>query len=178
MQEFSGKTSLAGTALGWLFITLMGIAGVAALAAGLPRLLAARRAQNWPTASGEIISSGMSSSVVPDSADMYRPEVTYRYDVAGKTYTAGRIRFAIDSSYSRSRVEQALEQYPLGQAVMVHYDPADPSRACLQPGPWHAGLSRTATGLALLATAITLAILRIRRALHRGCEHPPSTASP
>lgn len=158
--------------MGWLFIVLVAVAGVAALTAGLPRLLSAWRARSWPTARGEIISSGMSSSVVPDSPDMYRPEIVYRYDVAGKTHTADRIRFAIDSSYSRSQVEQIADRYPVGQAVEVYYEPADPSRACLQPGPWHAGLSRTATGLGLLAIAAVLAVVRIRRGWHKSRGNP------
>jgi hypothetical protein len=158
----SRGADLRGTALGGLWIVLVAAAGAGALYAGLPRFRAARQARGWPKAPGRILSSRETSSVVPDSADMYSPQIRYEYVVDGRTYTGSRVSFAIDSSYSRSRVQATLQRYPAGQEVTVRYDPADPSRCCLQSGPWHGGLSRVATGAALCVTAAGLLVWRLR----------------
>jgi hypothetical protein len=161
----------AGTALGGLFIGIVAICGVAALVIGWPSMRQAREAHGWPTVEGTVIRSGMSSSVVPDSADMYRPEIVYAYEVNGTAYRGSRLSFAMDASYSRSEVEEDVARYRPGQKVSVHYAPGEPTRACLEPGPWYAGVSRVVTGAALLLiTGILLSIrlARTRQARPRG----------
>ena len=98
-----------------------------------------KAAANWPTVPGVIISAELESYVKHDDGDattMYRPLITYEYEVEGQVYTNNRVRVqAFVATNMQSVSSKKLEEYPVGGAVDVHYDPLNPEDALLEIDP-------------------------------------------
>jgi hypothetical protein len=60
----------------------------------------------------------------------YTPVVRYRYEVGGNVYRGERV-FPVNSSARRTGAYEIVAQHPVGKAVKVHHDPADPGQAFL-----------------------------------------------
>jgi hypothetical protein len=120
-------------------------AACAAVAVGLMRKVAACR--RWPTVTGKVMSTRMESFVEDDDSDASRSRRTpreteysgatirYAFSVAGRDYQStrrymGRPIFT-GSSRATARV---LAKYPPNALVTVHYNPANPAEAVLEPG--------------------------------------------
>ncbi len=69
------------------------------------------------------------------SKPSYRPDITFRYEVAGKEFRCtGWDSWALAGDYgggSSKYYERVLDRYEVGRAYPCWYDPADPSRAVL-----------------------------------------------
>lgn len=59
----------------------------------------------------------------------------YEYQVNGRSKLGHRIRMIDDQSENLQHYEQMKAKYPIGSKVNVYYDPRDPNRSCLVPGP-------------------------------------------
>lgn len=122
------------------------IVAVPFIAIGLFFIWLARRsrrqaevAASWPTVSGKVLTSciearqtkiGNTNSI----ATSYFPVVTYVYQVGGQHYEGHRICPGFDrGSGSPAAAEKLLSSYPVNAAVTVHYNPADPAEAALDP---------------------------------------------
>lgn len=101
-----------------------------------------RRAAGWQTVPGRIVSSRSRARKMRTSQTHDRAlggsdhhvrnfaEITYEYRVDGRTYRGQRI--GIGEDLGDHGVESRLARYPVGAAVTVHYDPADPGQAVLE----------------------------------------------
>lgn len=78
--------------------------------------------------------------------------VAYRYTVNQRAYTGTRIRFGLQSPWER-RTE--IDANPSGAVREIAYDPREPSRSVLYPGP--SALAATA-----LMSSVVLLLLGIR----------------
>lgn len=114
------------------------IAGVIVVAV-VVKLREIRRAKRWPSTAGRVIASRVQSRrKQPGDAgyDFHDTEVTnepfveYEYAVGGRTYSCSRV--TIGDMTSASELGTILGRYPVGTAVTVYYDPADPSKAVLE----------------------------------------------
>jgi len=99
-----------------------------------------KAAANWPTVMGVIISAELDSYVKydddGDATTMYTPLITYEYEVEGQVYTNNRVRVqAFVATNMQSVSSKKLEEYPVGGAVQVHYDPFNPEDALLEIDP-------------------------------------------
>ncbi|UCD75213.1 MAG: DUF3592 domain-containing protein [Phycisphaerales bacterium] len=96
------------------------------------------KAESFPTVSGVILSSGISSHQSTDSdghtTTQHKAEITFSYEVVGVSYTGDTYRFGAFSSSDRGHAEGVIARYPEGAEVEVHYNPADPSEAVLEVG--------------------------------------------
>ena len=93
----------------------------------------------WPTTEGTIVSSAVRPTTeygrqgpIPSSA----VDVTYEYRVDGETLTGSRFTYEEASPvyHNPDDAVQLAAQYPPGQTVAVHYDPANPQTSLLQIG--------------------------------------------
>jgi hypothetical protein len=125
------------------------------------KLQASRR---WPCVDGTVTDSRALRKVTQGTGDdegesiSYVPTVEYRYELSGRTYTGSRIAFAQSGYGSPGRAEQKLARYPVGSAVKVLYDPANPASAvleCRNPLAWVMLIA----GIVILAVAVALAVL-------------------
>ena len=94
----------------------------------------------------------------------YSAEVTYSYQVAGATYTAGKVAIGQMSS-SAEYAQGILNRYPVGKKVSVHYSPGDPSDAVLETGI-HGGMW-ICLGVGTAFTLFGIMFLQIQRAARR-----------
>jgi Protein of unknown function (DUF3592) len=89
------------------------------------------RAQNYPTTAGVVTHSAVEGHGGRHSN--YRPNVQYKYAVAGVTYSCNRYRFG-DVYAFEGKAHQIVGEHPVGTQVRVYYNPDDPADALLQPG--------------------------------------------
>ncbi len=108
------------------------------IALDLMRRRKARRALAWPTVPGTVMTSrtarrwGFGHGVWMAGL-WYVPEVVYRYETGGRTYTGRRV-FLSDTGFSRRiLVREIIDRYPRAARIMVRYNPRRPGEACLEP---------------------------------------------
>ena len=92
----------------------------------------ARVSESWPATDGEILSSNVREDTDEDGTS-YFGDVTYRYSVDGISYVTDNVSFG-QYGGSRGHAEEIVDRYPAGSGGTVHYDPADPVTAVLEPG--------------------------------------------
>jgi hypothetical protein len=89
-----------------------------------------RAAQAWPTAPGRILSSYVDDRVI-NGERLFEPTVSYVFEVDGREMSGERVNFS--GRFFTDRTARAeVDRFPPGSAVTVHYDPADPAKACLE----------------------------------------------
>ena len=93
----------------------------------------ARVSETWPTTDGEILTSNVRIDN-DDDGTSYFGDVTFRYVVDDVVYTSDSVSFGQYGSSNRGHAEEIVARYPTGNGVTVHYDPADPETAVLEPG--------------------------------------------
>jgi hypothetical protein len=118
-------------------------ASLAFLAAGLGFLsLFATRAWRdvrvlavWQKASCTIVEKGIGSTSRSRLRPAYRPEITFRYQVEGRTHQCtGWDSWAVSGDYGgggREFYERVLDRYQVGASYPCWFDPKDPSKAVL-----------------------------------------------
>lgn len=93
-------------------------------------------ATRWPTAPG-VVTERQSYMATPrkgKESPHYRVLVRYRYTVDGREYEADRFN-PYDGWTDKATADDSLTRFRVGSACDVSYDPTDPSRAYLVPGP-------------------------------------------
>ncbi|MBI5015269.1 MAG: DUF3592 domain-containing protein [Deltaproteobacteria bacterium] len=128
----------------------------------------------WPVAAGTIRSSAVEEYRTGSSTSRNRTltfwaSIVFEYSVNGQKYTSGTVSQGQSGGSADSSEAELLHlRYPKGAAVAVHYDPADPSIAVLEPGSssdlfWPPGL-----GLMFLAPGIAFWMVRGSHAAENG----------
>jgi hypothetical protein len=107
---------------------------VMGLAMAANKVLQARRAAVWPQTAGRITRSEVAASRHQGSGKATElinlPAVEYEFSVGGNKFTGTRISIGEDKAGANT--EATLAHYPVGAAVMVYYDPADPGNSLLE----------------------------------------------
>ena len=92
-------------------------------------------ADKWPVVQGEVELSTTESHRDTDNGrtrTYYAPVVEYSYTVNGNIYRSRRINVSDTTSGSQAFAQKVATRYPEGNAVEVHYDPANPANAALE----------------------------------------------
>ncbi len=103
-----------------------------------------RDAVNWPTTSGQVVETKVSSHTSTTSSGSgrrratsrttsYVPWVLYRYSVSGLELENDKVQ-TMTSYDTRAEAKQVIEQYPVDSTVTVYYKPDDPDKSVLVPG--------------------------------------------
>jgi hypothetical protein len=128
----------------------------------------------WPTASGVVEASRVTSSRDSDGGTTYGASVEYGYTVRGRGYRSRKVTAGDYSSSDRSRAEGIVSKYPAGRQVAVRYDPANPSEAVLEPGvPWMSFLMVILLGVLFAVVGLAGLLGRIKPALSGPARQPP-----
>ena len=94
-------------------------------------------AKKWLTVPGNILSAELemqSSRSAGGSPSQYlKPVVTYSYQVGGQSYTSKRLDFSSRAYLSEEKANRRMAAYQPGSKTTVYYDPADPTKAVLEP---------------------------------------------
>ncbi len=117
----------------------------------------ARASANWPGTPGQITESAIDVTTDAESDPSYSPQVAYTYQVNGTFYEGYRIKFGENTYSSEREALEILGMYPVGQTVMVYYDPADPDNTVLEPGV--SGGSYIVLSVGVIFVVVSLAII-------------------
>jgi len=121
-----------------VIIAVCAFGGIVSFLAGWRSRQRNLAAAGWPTVRGTIVKSDVEFYVSRDDDSgretrMYRPEITYEYQVSGQTYTSKQVRVnELPASNSERRERKKLEAYPVGGSVEVHYNPDNTEDALLE----------------------------------------------
>ena len=125
-------------------------------------LLAIEASQSaaWPTTPGQVISSHVQTSTSHGRhhGTSYSPAISYTYAVSGTTYTGTMV--APGRTWGSKSSYAAVKAHPPGQAD-VHYDPAHPGTAVLEPGLHSANFGETLLGLSFATFGSLFALLLV-----------------
>jgi len=87
----------------------------------------------WPMVEGVVMECAVVSER-DEAGQLYRPVVRYRYEVGGRRFEADQIRWGEAKRYPEyTQARRRIDGYRSGRRVCVHYDPAHPADAVLQP---------------------------------------------
>lgn len=120
-------------------------------------------ARNWSMTMGQVIASGAQSyrSRSGNSGGyhtMYRPYVSYTYNVGGRTYASDRMAMGMSLGYGSSSVaEQKAARYPAGATVQVYYNPDNPAEATLETRSQGSGILVFVVIIIVVILAVSLA---------------------
>ena len=90
---------------------------------------AEKDASQWPSVNGTVLSARLvSHGSIRYRADF--PEVTYSFEVDGKTYKSKHI--AAGGEMGGVTAQSVLARYPVGSQATVYYDPKKPKNAVLE----------------------------------------------
>ena len=109
-----------------LLIVVMGVIFEALLAiTGTPQ----DQAVNWPTVSGQVVGVTVRNTD-PSGVTLAAPIalVDYRYSVSGTVYSGSQSIRRFTTS------EEAQAAFPVGQALVVYYNPNAPLQSLIEPG--------------------------------------------
>jgi hypothetical protein len=121
-------------------VGVCGFIGIISFLAGWNSMKKNQAAVGWPTVMGRITTSILETYVTYDEnssgTTMYRPQVTYEYEVEGEVYSSSQVKVGgFSSSNLEGSERKKLAAYPVGGAVEVHYDPFNPQDALLEFNP-------------------------------------------
>ena len=89
--------------------------------------------QNWLSTTGTVLMSSVQSKGTGRSHSLY-PVVVYVYAVNGQSYQSQRIKAGEQFLNVRvtGQAHATVARYPIGAAVTVYYDPANPAECTLE----------------------------------------------
>ena len=124
--------------------------------------------KNWPAVPGKILYSRLRGGDFAAGRGIVRvkhADIVYRYTVHERDYTAH-----VDLGFNDEDPQGTVQQYPVGTAVVVHYNPSNPSRSVLEP---RFGLHRTHwLGIGVFYTVwIGFGLLCVFNGLSALCSH-------
>ena len=123
-----------------------------------------RASASWPMTDGEIIRSVVERDSTRIRGGGYnhffRTDITYRYQVAGKSYESDTFTFGTSHTFhTQAEADAEVAFLAVGRHVEVRYDPSDPKTSTVRPGTvpenfrvinWMAGALAVAGSVSLL----------------------------
>lgn len=111
-------------------VVSVGLGGVFALKSlGFSR--EARACSRWPTVPGWVVRAQVKRQAADDGDRFSDLQVLYTYRVNNREYRGTRL-YAAGTGHARI-AEETVEKYRTGADVAVHYNPANPAVAILEP---------------------------------------------
>jgi hypothetical protein len=117
-----------------LFSSIFILVGGSIIFFGLKTLKTASDSTQWPTVAGTVTSSSVISKTGDKGGVTYKAEVLYEYHAGGQTQLSNEVAYGGYGSSNPSNAQNAVNRYPKGKRVTVHYSPNDPTKAVLEPG--------------------------------------------
>jgi len=120
--------------------------------------------RHWPSVDGTVVNS----RIVGEMA--FHPEITYHYEVAGHRFTGMTDMNTPGFGGKRKRfdvAEKYLQLYPVGAAIMVHYNPENPGQSLIRVGPTLEILMQLAFGVTLFLAGLFMVVGLFRPRINR-----------
>ena len=140
----------------FLYIAFI-LGGIIFIGAAINQIQKAKKAEKtWLTVHGTVLKSSIKVNRNRNSKGQtttnYEPQVNYQYQVKDQTYSGDRLGFG-SGRFGKAKADKKIALYPQGAQVIVHYDPADPSKAVLETKALGGGLNLI-LGILLLVLGI------------------------
>ncbi|HTY98378.1 MAG TPA: DUF3592 domain-containing protein [Rhodocyclaceae bacterium] len=133
------------------------VGGIFSIAPAVKTIQLARASLAWPTAPGRVTVAEVREDY--DSRGRYcTPRIAFEYQVDGRSYESDSLLVGTTPSGSMPYARSVTEKYPVGAAVRVAYNPADPQRAVLEPGPRAEDYLAPFAAVLLIAAGVALFI--------------------
>lgn len=117
------------------------------------------QSEGWPTTVARIESAEVKRT--RNSRSRRKAAIVYRYTAGGRSHTANRIRFGVESGPGGRSASELVSRFPPGSSTRVAYDPGNPARAVLLPGfDVRDNLGPILTGLLFLGVGAILLVKR------------------
>ncbi len=116
-----------------ILYSLFTVLGIGAMCVGIWLLAWGSLSNSWPSTTGRIFSSHLSSSRDNDGAT-YGAAVTYEYYIGAQRYFSDRVSFGDYNSSDSRHASGILSRYPEGTIVTVYFNPLRPSMSVLEQG--------------------------------------------
>ena len=129
-----------------LLATGLALSGLALLLFGAVNLYRGSSSVRWPSVEGRILYSHARTGPHPETL------LWYEYHVANQRFAAAVATESNGVTFD-SVATAAAKRYPVGRAVAVYYDPANPQNALLEPGLWWGNFFAPAFAFLLFAFA-------------------------
>ncbi len=153
---------------GWMLgclAALVGGLGVFIIIVGLLSLQQGKQTKTWKVIAGKIIQSTLEekrqdirqADGVTHSEMGYQPQVNYEYRLGDRVYTGHRINL-VERQYTQAAGKKAVEKYPVGGTVQVHFDPNNPEESVLETGSGGSAIIFMLGGLVLIIAGIAIVI--------------------
>jgi hypothetical protein len=136
--------------------TLSGGMGLVALLMTIGGYRRFSEARDWPRAVGKVLVSRVGRHQGGDTEGkgrLYSPLIEFAYRVDGNDYRSRQIQLGTSTAASESWAKGITAKYPVGAAVEVRYNPADPSDAALENPT---GILWLALGASVLCLAVCI----------------------
>lgn len=132
---------------------LLGIVGFGTMGWAFYTMARVNRMQRWPTTKGDMIAG---EAVPAEHGSGFRMRVCYAFTVDGQRREG--TGFGIqDRRFSKAEADQLARRYAPERMVIVHYDPADPTRSFIDSTESHVQMVVAGIGLAMVFVAAWLA---------------------
>lgn len=89
-----------------------------------------KAAMNWPKAKAKILSSRVVKAPGAKPT-VYRAQVTYQYNVNGKTYSNNKLTLGGEVNSGRPKAQRRCDQYPTHSEQDVFFNPSNPQESFL-----------------------------------------------
>ena len=90
--------------------------------------------RNWQQSSGIIYRATMIQTTIVGEQALYQPDVSYRYQFRGETYT-GENLYRTDIPFNPERdLDQLLDGFPVGSIQLIYINPEYPEESVLIQG--------------------------------------------
>jgi hypothetical protein len=144
---------------------LVGGLGIFLMIMSLLSLQQGKEARRWKVAAGRVIRSSLEEKQVDTrygdgmrrTEVGYQLQVEYKYRVGDETLTGQRISL-VEKQYTQKSGQKALEKYPIGATVQVHFDPENPQEAVIETGTVVSSLIFMLGGIALVVVGVLIAL--------------------
>ena len=96
-----------------------------------------QNSESWPKTTGTILESTIQSEWVRSGSGrnyVVCPKVVYEYQVDGKKYTSSQLALVERNTANEKLAQEKSERHPVGQQVIVYYNPRKPEFATLEVG--------------------------------------------
>jgi len=154
-----------------LIPTLLLIVPGAVFALTVGDLRRARRSVRWPRVPAAIVDARVCSG-----SKMWRPQITYRYTLAGRHYAGSRIVVGWMWEVDHASAREVVARHAPGSTACVAVDPADPAYSVLTPGVRVHQIAGVVLSAFVLATTVALSLLFVALPQPKSLADPPPAA--
>ncbi len=150
--------NIAGLVIGCIIGGVLLLLGGALVVGSLFMVWKGLRTRGWAATWGRVTFSEMiteerkTSSMGPS----HRAKVVYEYEVQGKPFTSDSVLLV--GTVSVRREQEIVNRYPVGRSVHVHYNPAKPEEALLEPGVTRSTFAAMGIGAGLFLVGLVLVL--------------------